>query len=46
MKEFLVYFASKNCEFRVPELESLAKCLGLELWVEPRTLEQHKEVRT
>ena len=31
MKEYLAYFASKNYEFRIPELVAIAKCFGFEI---------------
>jgi len=46
MKEYLAYFASKNFEFRVPELVSIAKCLGYEFWAEEMTTQQHRNVRS
>jgi tRNA G10 N-methylase Trm11 len=45
MKEYLAYFASKNFEFRVPELYSIAKCLGLELSAEAPFTENEFHVR-
>ena len=46
MKEYLAYFASRNHEFRVPELESIAKCLGYEFRAEKPLVDGAFRVRS
>lgn len=40
MKQYLAFFASKNFEFRLPELNSIAKLFGIPLSHEEKTTAQ------